>query len=113
MDEEQEATWQQWGRPASVNGQTLVLYPIRSLAWALGRSPYTIRRWEAQGVLPKATYRLNNSDPNLRRRRYSAVQIRGLVDIADQHGWLGRPRSPSTDRFTAAAVAVYEVALAR
>jgi len=112
LDEEQEETWQQWGRPASVNGQQLVLYPIRSLAWALGKSPYTIRRWEAQGILPRATYRLSNTNPDLRRRRYSAAQIRGIVDIADQHGWLGRPRSTSTDRFTAAAVDVYQNALA-
>ncbi len=60
MYDEQNETWLKWGRPARVNGQQLVLYPIRSLAWALGRSPYTIRRWEAQGILPRATYRLNN-----------------------------------------------------
>jgi len=109
---DQEEVWQKWGRPATVNESTLMLYPIRSLASALGRSPYTIRRWEAQGVLPRASYRLSNSDPNLRRRRYSAAQIRGLVEVADRHGWLSRPRSASTDRFTAAAVDVYQNALA-
>jgi len=108
---DQEEVWQQWGRPTNVNGSAMLLYPIRSLAWALGKSAYTIRRWEAQGVLPRASYRLRSSNPNLRRRRYSAAQIRGLVALADQHGWLGRSRSASTDRFTAAAVAVYEVAL--
>ncbi len=111
MYEEQNETWLKWGRPARVNGQQLVLYPIRSLAGALGRSPYTIRRWEAQGILPRATYRLSNSDPSLRRRRYSAAQIRGLVEVADRHGWLGRPRTTSCDRFTAAAIDVYQVAL--
>jgi len=113
MYEEREEIWQQWGRPATVNGSTLVLYPIRSLAWALGRSPHTIRRWEAQGILPKAIYRLSNSNPDLRRRRYTAAQIRGLVDIAAHHGWLSRPRSVVTDKFTSAAVGVYQAALHR
>jgi hypothetical protein len=111
MHEEKDELWLKWGRPATVDGQTLVLYPIRSLAWALGRSTYTIRRWEAQGIIPRATYRLSSSEPNLRRRRYSAAQIRGLVSIAEQHGWLDRARPTSTDGFTAAAVGVYQDAL--
>jgi hypothetical protein len=111
MYEEKDELWLKWGRPATVNGQTLVLYPIRSLAWALGRSTYTIRRWEAQGIIPRATYRLSNSEPNLRRRRYSAAQIRGLVQIADEQGWLDRSRASDSAAFTSAAVGVYKASL--
>jgi hypothetical protein len=68
-------------------------FAIGHLALALGRSTKTIYKWEARGHFPKATFILNGSSRNGRRRLYTRQQINGVLEIALDEGILtGRQR---------------------
>lgn len=61
-------------------------FTIGSLALALGRKSGTVRKWEREGVIPKATFRAPSGDPRGVRRLYSRDQIEGIVRIAYEEG---------------------------
>lgn len=66
------------------------LYTISEVAEALRRKPVTIRKWEREAVIPKATFVKpgRNGDPRGRRRLYSRAQVEALVEIAESEGIL-------------------------
>lgn len=68
------------GVKSKVNGVVLELYPISALAGALGRTSTTIRMWEANKIIPKATFRSKSN-----RRMYAALQIALVVYLADKY----------------------------
>lgn len=78
------------GRMFTIGGREVELFSIGQLAAALNRAPATIRKWEQDGVIPKATYTKPgaNQSPNGRRRLYSREQIEALVRIAQEEGIL-------------------------
>ena len=62
-------------RIAQVEGQPVELLTIEELARAVRRSPTTVRRWERQGLIPGAAYRLRTSSSKGRRRLYTQAQV--------------------------------------
>lgn len=75
-------------RKATLFGKEINFYTVGELARALNRKPVTIRKWEADGVIPKATFIAPSSDKRGKRRLYTEDQIAGLVRIAKEEGLL-------------------------
>lgn len=84
-------------------------FAIGHLAQALGRSPKTIYKWEARGHFPVATFILNGSSRNGRRRLYTRQQINGVIEIALDEGILtGRRRFIGTTAFPARCAELFQ-----
>lgn len=71
-------------------------FTLGQLARALGRQPVTIRKWEREGVIPKAQFQVpgRNDDPRGRRRLYTRKQVEGIVKIAAEEGLFANTRKP-------------------
>lgn len=103
-----EDRWDRNPRHLTVNGKPIELFSVGHLAKALGRVPVTIRKWEKDGTIPKATFRKPSDDPRGQRRLYSRAQIEGLVKIAKEEGLLDdRPKPITRTAFTSRAVALF------
>jgi hypothetical protein len=72
-----------------INGKVATLCTIGHVARVLRRTTWTVKYWEAIGLLPPAPYILNPEVPRTRRRLYLAEYIEALGVIADR-GYLGR-----------------------
>lgn len=72
----------------SVNGVDTDLYQMGSLSAALNRQPVTIRKWEAEGIIPQPTYLTGGHDTRAKRRLYTKDQLLGLRKIAEEEGIL-------------------------
>lgn len=87
-----------------VDGELREFFGIGAVAKALGRSPITLRKWEAEGIIPPAGFRITGKTSNGNRRLYTRAQVEGMVRIADEEGILeheGRGVHISTTKFTA------------
>lgn len=62
-----------------IAGEDVALYPISTLAEALGRSSATIRKWEIAGIIPDCLFR-----GPMQRRLYTEEQISIIVECAEQ-----------------------------
>ncbi len=69
-----------------VDGRDVEFYMIGQLAAALGRKPGTLRKWEAEGILPPSGYLKPSNDPRGIRRLYSRAQVLGIIQIAKDTG---------------------------
>ena len=71
-------------------------FTLGQLAKALGRESVTIRKWEREGVIPKAQFQVpgRNDDPRGRRRLYTRAQVEGIVRIAAEEGLHANTRKP-------------------
>lgn len=95
-----------WSMPPLLTVQGIDLYPIGVLAKALKRSSATLRSWEQQGYLPKATYaskasaraEAEGTTKHGRRRLYTRQQIEGLRMLAMEEGLLGPLKKPRIDQ---------------
>lgn len=78
------------GKTFTIRGVEVELFTIGQVADALNRTPVAIRKWEANRVIPKATFSKPgvNQDPRGRRRLYSRPQVEALVRIAQEEGIL-------------------------
>lgn len=76
------------GKKMWVEGREIEFFTIGDLARCLNRQPVTMRKWESDGVIPKATYIKPSKVKDSRglRRLYSREQIEGLVQIAREEG---------------------------
>lgn len=63
----------------SKNTIILKLYPMSVICDNLRRSSYTLRRWERQGLFPKATFRIRN------HRYYTKSQIQLFLFLFYRH----------------------------
>lgn len=63
----------------TLNGKTLDLYYIGTLAEHLGRSSQTVRKWELGGVIPRTIFIKKGTI-----RMYSMEQINILVKCAEE-----------------------------
>ena len=61
------------------NGEYLTLYPISTVAEAVGRSVKTIRRWELAGIIPPSGFRDRNN-----ARMYTEEQIVLITKCAEK-----------------------------
>lgn len=75
-------------RVATLNGVETNFYTIGELARLLNRQSVTIRKWETEGIIPKATFIAPSGDKRGKRRLYTEAQILGLVNIAREEGVL-------------------------
>jgi len=93
----------------SLDGVMTECFTIGQLAAALNRKSVTIRKWEADGVLPEAMYRTWAKTPNGRYRLYTRAQVEGLVLIAYEEGILVSTWKPiKNTSFTARAFTLWE-----
>lgn len=102
--------WDRSPRVLRVAGEEKEFFTIGALAEALGRRPQTLRAWEREGILPRATFRLPSPDPRGVRRLYSREQVEGIVGIAAEEGLLN-PAVQVTlakTQFTAKVVALFK-----
>jgi hypothetical protein len=93
------------GKVFKVNGEDRTFYSIGELAKCLRRKPVTIRMWEQQGWIPKATYRTPTPKgeqipgKTLKGRRlYSLSQVEFLMD-ALEHFKIDDPNKANWDGF--------------
>lgn len=68
-------------KKVKINGEVVELYYINELAYALGRTPQTIRKWEIAGVIPKTPFKDAHG-----RRLYTKEHIEAIVKIAEECG---------------------------
>jgi len=84
----QEKTIDDWdAKPFvfTVGGKEQEFFSIGHLGKALGnRSAITLRKWEADGILPKSPYLKPSATP----RMYTRAMVEGLVRIAREEGVL-------------------------
>lgn len=92
----------------AVAGKDVEFFMIGQLANALGRAPTTLRRWEAQGIIPKSGYTKPSlsRDPRGKRRLYTRAQVEGIIEIAIEEGIMGSGRIQSTD-FSSRVIALF------
>jgi DNA-binding transcriptional MerR regulator len=70
------------GKTYNINGKDMTLYPIsvlaKSLSEAIGdeRTTQTVRKWEVQGIIPPAIFRVGQ------KRLYAREQIDAICKIA-------------------------------
>lgn len=73
-----------------VRGEPTDLFTIGSLARGLGRDVGSVRRLEADGVLPPTRFRTPGKTPAGQQRLYTRQQVLTAVAAAEQEGVLGR-----------------------
>lgn len=88
------------------SGDEIELFPVGMLGMALGRAAVTMRLWEREGVIPKATFRLPARNGVNGRRYYTREQIEGIQRIAEEEGLLGN-RGPLTKDFTTKCIQLF------
>lgn len=98
------------GEVIEVGGKEVELFTIGQLGFFLGRKPQTIRKWERNKIIPRATFVKPGSGGDVRgkRRLYSRAQVEALVEAARQTGILhDLHRQVSKTDFTARVYAAF------
>jgi hypothetical protein len=75
-------------RVFSVKGTEVEFFTTGILARMLNRESGTVRKWESEGVIPKATFIAPSDDKRGKRRLYTRKQIEGIRSIAHEEGVL-------------------------
>lgn len=109
VSQEARPDWSRRGRwLRRANGDRIEVHPIGSLAQALGKSSFTIRRWEREGILPPTPLVLAVAG-GAPRRLYSTQQIEAVTLVATQEGVAHRkPAELGLTNFTPRVRSVYE-----
>jgi hypothetical protein len=83
------------GKVFSIGGKEVELFTISQVAFYLNRKPVTLRKWEAKGIIPPATFSKPGAggDTRGRRRLYSRDQVVALVNLAQAEGILDNPHA--------------------
>lgn len=84
----EEIGWDKKPRYYNIAGVKTEFFTAANLAEALGRKTATIRKWETDGVIPKATFQTPSTSSNGRRRLYTRGQVEGIVQIAREEKML-------------------------
>lgn len=103
----------EWDNPRvlKIAGEPIEFFSTGQLALALGgRSPVTMRAWEASGTIPRPKYWAKSPDPRGKRRLYTRAQLEGMVKIAAEEGLLDKnSKKPiRATRFTERVVQLYK-----
>jgi hypothetical protein len=61
-----------------VQGDEIEIYPLQTLAHAIGRKPPAVTAWEKNGEFPKPLFQISGTALQEKRRWYSRVQILNL-----------------------------------
>ena len=102
--------WDANPRKYMYRGELTEFFTLGMLAKALNRKPGTIRKWEREGIIPRATLIKKSADPRGTRRLYTREHIEGLVAIAKEVGIFDprTRRSVMDTEFTAKAVELFQ-----
>lgn len=73
-------------RTLSYRGHPTEFCTLGDLADALCRAPQTVRRWEANGIIPKARYGIVPEDVRAKRRLYTPRQVEDARRAAWREG---------------------------
>lgn len=86
----------------NVKNVPVKFYGIGVLAKVLGRKAGTIRKWETEGVIPKASFQIANDqkDPRSRRRLYTRKQVISIYLIAKEEGLLDTAKHITSTKFS-------------
>lgn len=104
-----EDAWDAKPRVFTVKGSEIEFFTVGQLAKALGRKPVTVRKWETEGIIPKATFSAPSDDPRGRRRLYTRAQVEGIVRIAKEEGVLvAHARPIRQTQFTPRVIRLFE-----
>lgn len=104
-----EEAWDFKPRTFTVGGKDVEFFTVGQLALALGRRPVTIRKWETEGIIPKALFSAPSEDPRGRRRLYTRAQVEGIVKIAHDEGvFVAHAKSIRSTNFTARVAALFK-----
>ena len=74
--------WASSPRTLVVDGISVIVFPVGALARALGRSSYTVRRWEQMGLLPSTAFADRRGPVERQRRYYTPSMISAAERIA-------------------------------
>lgn len=84
--------WDDHPRILKLNGVDTEFFTIRHVALALGRSPRTIRTWEAKEIIPPATFRAakphSSKIKQVGDRLWTRAQVEAMVRVARDEGVL-------------------------
>lgn len=102
--------WDANPRKYMYRGELTEFFTLGMLAKALNRKPGTIRKWERERIIPRATIVKGSSDPRGVRRLYTRAQIEGLIEIAKEEGIFDpqSKRSITNTQFTTKAVELWQ-----
>jgi DNA-binding transcriptional MerR regulator len=84
--------WDAHPRQYTIGGRVVDFFPIGALAKALRRRPTTIRRWEAEGIIPVSLWRSPSEHERGKVRLYSRELVEGMIQIAREEGLLDHTR---------------------
>lgn len=107
---EQTKTWDIKPRKYLYRGELTEFFTLGMLAQALNRKPGTIRKWEREYIIPKATLIKGSNDPRGVRRLYTRAQVEGLIQIAKEVGIFNpaAKKSVRDTEFTQKAVELFQ-----
>lgn len=105
------ATTPRFQRALLLDGEEVVFYTISAFAFALGRTPGTVRAWEKRGVIPDAPFRAGSDSPRGERRLYTREVIEQVRELADSLGMIEFKTLPIPDEFTTGVVAIFQAAV--
>lgn len=115
--EDAGARWDAKPQVKKLGDRYVEFFGIGDLGKALRRDAVTIRKWEAKGIIPKATFVISGKTANGNRRLYTREQVEVMVRIAEEEGLFdGDPRgiritdTRFTERVKAAFQALKEAA---
>lgn len=93
-----------------LGGAEVEFFTIGQLAAAIGRKPVTLRKWEADGVIPTSGYvkPSKSKDPRGRRRLYSRAQCEGILRIAYEEGIMAADKKASVQGFATKVRALFD-----
>lgn len=102
--------WDENPRRLKVNGVDVEFFTVGQLGQALGgRQSVTIRKWEREGVIPRAMFQAPSETPNGRRRLYTRDQVEGMIRIAREEGVYYSHQTPiKKTRFTERVVQLFK-----
>jgi hypothetical protein len=104
-----ETAWDAKPKVYVVAGREVEFFTVGMLARALHREAVTIRKWEREGIIPKATYRGQSVDPRGKRRLYTRDQVEGMLKIAWAEGLMsGRKVQIRRTQFTKRVVDLFK-----
>lgn len=90
VDDPDPTAWDRAPQRFKVKGVDREFFTVGALAEALGRRPGTLRKWEREGLLPRAPFRKPSDDPRGVRRLYSRDHVEAIVKIAYEEGLMGQ-----------------------
>lgn len=104
-----EDNWDSHPRILKVGGVEMEFFTVGQLGRAMNnRKPVTMRKWEQEGIIPRATYQIPSEDSRGRRRLYTRAQVEGMVNIAKEENVFDGSKPIKYSDFSVRVLALFE-----